>query len=107
MSETFDALEQLYFTLKGNFGELQAACQTDQQRSSLKTAYAAARDNYNRAMNKMFDENEAAVAALRCELQDKQQQIETSLANLQEAGTVIDTITAAVTVGTKLVGVAA
>ena len=105
MSDTLDVLEKQYFTIKSNFNQLIAACQTDDQRTALQNAYAMARDNYNTALNKVLNDNDPTVTTLRTELQTKQQQIENSLTNLQNIATTIDTITAGVAVGTKLVGI--
>ena len=104
-NETFDDLERQYFTIKSNFNRLLFACQTDDQRNELRAAYANSRDNYNKAMNQIFDDNDTAIDALRSELSNSQQQIEDSLTNLQEISKVIDTITAAVSVGTRLVAI--
>ena len=105
MGDTFDVLEKQYFTIKNNIGNLLAACQTDAQRDALRNAYAAARDNYNTAINQVFKDNDLTVAGLRAELKDKQQQIEQSLTGLQDISAVINAITAAVGVGTKLVAI--
>jgi hypothetical protein len=104
MSDTLDLLEKQYFTIKSNFNQLIASCETDVQRTAMQNAYATARDNYNTALNRVLNDNDPTVTGLRTELQTKQQQIESSLANLQNIVTTIDTITAGVAVGTKLVG---
>lgn len=105
MGDTLDLLEKQFFAIKSNFNQLIAACQTDAQRTELQAAYATARDNYNSALNSVLNDNDPTVTALRTELQTKQQQIEKSLASLQNIATTLDTITAGVAVGTKLVGV--
>lgn len=105
MSETLDLLEKQFFTIESSFNQLIAQCQTDGQRTTLQNAYATARDNYNTAVNRVLDDNDPTVTALRTELQAKQQQIENSLSNLQNIVTTLDTITAGVAVGTKLVGI--
>ena len=107
MSDTLDLLEKQYFTIKSNFNQLIASCQTDEQRTALQNAYATARDNYNTAVNSVLSDNDPTVTALRTELQTRQQQIENSLANLQNIATIVDTITNGVAVGTKLVGILA
>ena len=103
MSETFDQIEKQYFTVKGRFNDLISACKTDEQRGALQADYASLRDNYNKAMNQRFEDNDPAIATLRSELRKRQEEIECSLKNLQDITAVIDSISSAVRIGTKLV----
>jgi chromosome segregation ATPase len=103
MGETFDQIEKQYFSVKGRFNDLIAACKTDEQRAALQAAYASLRDNYNKAMNQRFEDNDPAIATLRSELQRGQEEIERSLTNLKDITAVIDSISSAVSIGTKLV----
>lgn len=102
-SDAFDGLQEQYFTLMDNFNRLMAACQTDEQRNALRAAYAQSRDNYNAAINNILNANDPNIDALQAELKSSQGKVEDSLTNLQDISAVIDTIGAAVAVGTKLV----
>jgi biopolymer transport protein ExbB/TolQ len=103
MSETFDVLKEQFFSLEEHFDDLLAASATEDQRTALRNAFAQSRDNFNKAANKILDDNDPQVEELRDELKDKQSEIDHSLANLKTITQVIDTITAAVDVGTKIV----
>ncbi len=102
MSQPLALLEEQYLTLMRNLGDLLKACQDEKQRDSVRTAYTTARDNFRKAQNQVFDENNAQVKALTAKLDTRQKEMTAALGHLEQIAGVLDTIAAAVKVGTSL-----
>ncbi len=106
-SASFGALKELYFSLDRNFARLFAACQTNEQRDQLRRDYATARDNFQRAVNLVFQENNDAVKSLTTELSAAQSDINRALENLQDIAALLQMIAKTVQVGSSLVALGA
>jgi hypothetical protein len=99
-------VQNTFTTLNANYNMLRAACQTDQQRTDLAAQYEAAETAYNKCVNKMLADDDAAVATLSTELKAANEQIVKSVQQMGNMSKVIDDITTAVTTGAKLAAMA-
>jgi shikimate kinase len=102
-SNSFKVLKDQYFLLDRNFNKLFLACQTDEQRNQLRTAYVNSRDNFWEARNRVFQENDPLVRKLITDLKAAQKEIEQSLQNLKDIVKILQVITAAVHLGSSLI----
>lgn len=106
-SASFAALQEQYFYLDRNFNRLFMATTTDEERDTLRTDYVQARDNYWKARTQRFNDADPMVDELQQKVAAAQQQIERSMERLDDVAGVLDTITAAVNLGSRLVSLAA
>ena len=102
-SASFQILKDQYFMLEESFNRLFLACRTDEERDSLRRDYVNARDNFWEARNRVFSDNDPHVKSLAEELKTARGQIEGMLASLQDVGTLLQTITSAVRLGSSLI----
>lgn len=102
-SESFENLEEQYLFLDRNFNRLFAACTTDDQKNQLRRAYVNARDNFWEARLRIFMENDPLVEELNSQLKAAKERIEDMLGNLKQIVQVLNTITAAVQLGSSLI----
>jgi len=106
-SPSFTALQDQYFYLDKNFNRLFMATTTDAERDALRDDYVQARDNYWKARNQRFNDDDPMVEDLQEKVTAAQKQIERSGKKLDDIAGLLDTITAAVNLGSRLVSLAA
>ena len=102
-SASFQILKDQYFLLEDNFNRLFLACRTDEERDRLRRDYVNARDNFWEARNRVFSDNDPHVQGLAQELKETRAKIDGMLASLQDVGTLLQAITAAVRLGSSLI----
>ncbi len=105
-SETLGSLKNQYFLLKDNLSDLLAKCKNEDQKTQLRGAYEESFDNFQKARLKVFQENDPAVQGLNEQLKDTQTQIQKLLQSEQDILTIIQVISSAVSLGTKLLSLA-
>lgn len=105
-SPTFATLEAQYFYLDKNFNRLFMATTTDDQRDTLRNDYVQARENYWKARNQRFHDDDPMVADLQQKAAAAQQEITKAGAHLDDVAGVLTLITNAVNLGSRLVSLA-
>jgi len=102
MGDALSTLEGIYTSLQASLDDMLMACPTQADRDIVMSKYVAARENYWNCIKKAFHDDDPAVQALVAEGKediDAIKKINESLGNITK---VIDTITNAVTVGSKI-----
>lgn len=103
MSPSVEALENLYFLLRGSLTTAQAHGATPDQLDQLRTQIVAARTNYWTAINSIFHDDDPLVRNLTSQLNSAQISLEATIKHLNNVAKVLDAITKAVDIGSQLV----
>ena len=103
MNPSVQALENLYFLLRGSLTTLQAHGATPDQLDQLRTQIVTARTNYWTTINKIFHEDDPQVRNLTSQLNSAQMSLEATIKHLNDVAKVLDAITKAVDIGSQLV----
>ena len=103
MSPSLEALENLYFLLRGSLTTLQAHGATPDQLDQLRTQIVAARTNYWTALNKILHDDDPQVRNLTSQLNSAQISLEATIKHLNDVAKVLDAITKAVDIGSQIV----
>ncbi len=82
------------------------ACETQAQRDLLRPSYVQAEINYQRAVNKIFQANDAKIAALVVQMKQAQGSLEKMVQQLADTAKIITAISTAVKIGTELASMA-
>ena len=106
-SPSLAALQEQYFYLDRNFNRLFMATKTDEDRDTLRTDYVQARDNYWKARAQRFNDDDPMVEDLQQKVAAAQKEIERAGERLDDVAALLDTITAAVSLGSRLLSLAA
>jgi GTP1/Obg family GTP-binding protein len=106
VGDSLKALEDQYMFLTQQLSMFLASCQTQDQRNAIMTQYVTARRNYWNSINKIFHDDDPRVISLVDQMHNEQKRIKDCTNHLGKIAQVIDTITEAVTVGTKLAAMA-
>lgn len=107
INSSLHELEEQYFTLRANIDKILGQCTTDLQKQEVFAAYLQSRLNYFRGINCIFDQGNDQVKKLTNDLKAAKTEIDQQLADLRNIVKVLNVITAAVNIGTKLVALVA
>jgi len=103
MTAALQALQNQYDLLTANLPKLLQACNGDATKmDQINTQYAACSANYNNCINKIFNDNDAAVKALVTQMNQEQAAIKAKVAVINDIAGAINTITTAVQIGASL-----
>ena len=102
MGNALQSLETLYLFLTSNLSAILAACQDQSQRDAVMSLYVASRRNYWSCLNKVFHDDDPAVASLASQLQSDQANLQAATKGLANISNVINAITAAVKTAAQL-----
>mgnify|MGYP000905414169 FL=1 len=100
------AVQHAYEVLDDNFDDLYQQCTTTEQRQSLRSLHAAARDTYWRAVAVDLKDNSPVVREIFSELTQANQDLRELIANLQNISAFIALFTQAVRLAASLVTLA-
>lgn len=100
---TLETLKGLYFFLDANFEDLLNDCTDDGQRLQLRHDYVVARDGFYQARNLIFNDDDPVVGALSTRLADAQKQMQSMLTNLKDIVQMLNLVTDAVDLASRLV----
>src|SRR5262245_54106130 len=100
---TLSTLKDLYLFLDQNFEDLFSECTDDDQRQQLRHDYVIVRDGFYQARNLVFDDNDPVVASLSKRLADSQQEMQGMLKNLKNIVKMLDLVTDAVNLSSRLI----
>ena len=103
VNPSVQALENLYFLLRGSLSTLQTHGATPDQLDQLRTQIVIARTNYWTAVNKIFHEDDPQVRNLTSQLNAAQISLDATIKHLNDVAKVLDAITKAVDIGSQLV----
>ncbi|HXS13247.1 MAG TPA: hypothetical protein VN734_11135, partial [Acidobacteriaceae bacterium] len=103
MNPSVEALENLYFLLRGSFTTLQAHGATPDQLDQLRTQIVIARTNYWTAINSILHDDDPEVRNLTSQLNSAQLSLDATIKHLNDVAKVIDAITKAVDIGSQIV----
>ena len=103
MNPSVEALENLYFLLRGSLSTLQEKGATPVQLDELRTQIVIARTNYWTAINKVLHADDPAVRDLTTQLNTAQISLEATIEHLNNVAKVLDAITKAVDIGSQIV----
>ena len=106
MSPSIECLENQYFFLRTNLPAWTKSAGSQAQLDQLRSAVAKSRDNYWLATRSILHDDDPAVVNLVSQMNFEQQQLEAAVASLQGIAQVLQTITDALQIGTKLAGLA-
>jgi hypothetical protein len=102
-STTLDTLKSLYFFLDENFEDLLNDCTNDNQRQQLRHDYVVVRDGFYQARNLVFNDDDPVVSTLSTRLADAQKQMQSMLSNLKDIVQMLNLVTDAVNLASRLV----
>lgn len=106
MGNALLALQNQYIFLTQNLSMLLTACQTQEQRDAIQSQYVASRRNFFNCINKIFHDDDPAVANLVNKMLSVQTTLTNMMNQLNDIAKVIDGITQAVKIGVQLVSAA-
>jgi hypothetical protein len=106
MGDALSSLEAQYLFLTQHLADILAACQTDDQRTIVRTNYVAARRNYWDAINQIFHDDDPQIEQVVVQMKDAQDSLQKMTLDLANIAKVITAITTAVKVGTELASMA-
>jgi|GEM_PF-2870113 len=106
-SPTLAQIQSLYFYLDQNFDDLYSLCQSNAQRTALRSDYISARDTFYATVNKIIVDSDPLIASESNQLQVLTDKINNSELGLETISTVLQYIADAVQLATKLAAVAA
>jgi hypothetical protein len=106
MGNALNALENQYFLINDNFGDLFARCATDPQKAELQKLLTTARTNYWSAINKVLHDDDPEVQSLTSQMNTLKLTLQATIANEQDIVAVLGAIGQAVAVGTQLAALA-
>jgi hypothetical protein len=106
-STGIEQIQATYLLLDQNFDKLYGACQTDDLKAALQSAYAPARDAFNAVINKTLADSDPLVASDIAQLQQLNSAIKDSLDGLNNVASIIGDVTTAVQLASKLAPLAA
>jgi DNA repair ATPase RecN len=106
MGSALQSLEEQYSFLTENQGALIDACKTQAEKDAINLQYQTARLNYQKNINKAFHDGDPGVVKVVADMKTAEKNLETAVEQLNDIAKVIDAITEAVKVGTKLAGLA-
>jgi hypothetical protein len=106
MGDSLAALEDLYIFLTSNLAALQAACPVDPQRSELMSLYVAARRNYWQCIDVTMHDDDPALVSLVAQMKTQQSVITHEVLVLNDVAKLLNDLTTAVQIGTKIAALA-
>ncbi len=106
MGDALNALENQYFLINDNFGNLYAKCATDDQKAALQKQLTTARTNYWSAINKVLHDDDPEVQQLTSQMNTLALTLKATIDNEQNIVAVLGAVTQAVAVGTQLAALA-
>jgi hypothetical protein len=107
VANTLVDVQATFLSVDSQYGVLLSACKTPDQRTSLGSQYAAARQNYQNTLNASLEDDDAEVAALSAQLKAANAAVVRATVQMGDIAKVIDDVTSAVTLGAQLVAKAA
>jgi predicted DNA-binding protein (UPF0278 family) len=102
MNPSIQALENQYMLLRNSLPELEARCETEDQRSTLRKAVAQSRDNYSAAIRSILHDDDPDVAALTSQMNTIQLTLDQTVKHWGDIAKVLNGITKAVDIGSQL-----
>jgi esterase/lipase len=106
MGDALSSLEAQYLFLTQHLVAILAACQTDDQRTIVRTNYVEARRNYWDAINQIFHDDDPKIEQAVAQMKDAQDSLQKMTQDLANIAKVITAISTAVKVGTELASMA-
>jgi len=103
VNPSLQALENLYFLLRGSLSTLQAQGATPDQLDELRSQIVQARTNYWTALNKILQDDDPEVRDLTSQLNQENLTLHASIEHLNNVAKVLDAITRAVDIGSQIV----
>ena len=101
MGPALQCLEDLYLFLNANYDDI-AGAMNNQQKQNLASLFVTARSNYWTAIQKVLHDDDPQVEALVTQMNSAQGSLQADLQNLKNVGKVINDITTAVQIGSKI-----
>lgn len=105
--EILKAIEQLYEQLDENFDDIYAKCVLDDQRTTLRSLFVAARDAYFKAVKETLCDNNATVEKITHDLVDTNKTIGAQVQDLKDIVAFIKLCSTAVQLAASLATLAA
>lgn len=103
---SFELIEDTWFTLRDNFDDALRLAQNKADRNSLLHDRDGARDAYNMALSKTFDEQDEFIKKTKKELKEVTAEMKRELAKLQNIAAVLNAISSAVKLAAALAAMA-
>jgi uncharacterized protein (UPF0264 family) len=103
MANALTEVQNTFLSLDSQYNMLRAACKTDQDRTNLAAMYADAQKNYQTCVNKILEDDDAQVAALCKALKAANSVVDQATKEMGEMNKVIDGLTTAIDLGSKLI----
>jgi hypothetical protein len=103
VNPSVEALENLYFLLRGSLSTLQAQGATIDQLDLLRAQIVRARTNYWTAINSVLHDDDPEVRILTSQLNSAQLSLDATIKHLGDVAKVLDAITKAVDIGSQII----
>jgi hypothetical protein len=103
VNPSVEALENLYFLLRGSLTTLQAQGATLDQLDLLRAQIVRARTNYWTAANSILHDDDPQVRNLTSQLNSAQLSLAATIEHLNNVAKVLDAITKAVDIGSQII----
>ncbi len=88
--------------LEASFSQLLDRCTSEAEKERLRACYVQGWRNYNLAVSRIFDVNDAHIQQLHTDLVAQGQQLTTSLADVQHITDTINTVAKVIAFGTTV-----
>jgi hypothetical protein len=102
MSPSSEAVAQIYFNYQTNLNAMVDACPQQTDKDYIANKLTQARTNYFACLNKSFQEHDPELKVLVTQAQGSAETLKHIEDHLAEVSKVIDVVTDAVTVGSKI-----
>jgi hypothetical protein len=102
MNQSLAVLEKQYLFLTQSLSDLMDQGATPEELDAMRKAIVQSRTNYWKAINNVLHDDDPEVASLVSQMNTAQLNLEAGLKNLGNVAKVLDVITKAVDIGSKL-----
>jgi len=106
MANALTDVQNTFLSLDNQYNMLRAACKTEQDRANLAAKYTDAQKNYQTTLNKTLEDDDVQVAALSKALKAANSVVDQATKEMGDMSKVLDGITTAIDLGSKLIACA-
>ena len=105
MANALEDVVDTFVTLDAQYAVLRLACKTHADRDALDARYATAQENNEECTDEELQDDDAEVAALSKKLKDCNEELKKAEVEMGNMSKVLDNLTEAVTIGSRLMAI--
>ena len=103
MTQSLEALEQMYESAQDNLDDMLAACPDQTHRDEVEARYESVRKNYLDALTRSFEDDEPALQVLVAKAQSVTREIKDIDEHLGDIARVLNVLEEAASIGAQIV----